>query len=694
MTEVRHRGGGVLLAPTDRLHRRGEGALSGGHRLIWRMRRQLAPLAAIAALYGFGAVAAHAHNGLGVVLATGPVTAAGAWLLRYRHLPRAIERWYAAACVSAALAWVTVAAAVGAGRPMPAVLWGGGAVLACPWWWHHRYRHGPAAEPGADHIVEGWAEVAAMQHGALPGSRLDGPAQVGGGAAYTIRLVRGRQSTKDAVAAREKVASALGLPPGRVIIEPLLDDRGDHGDASSARLLVLDRASPQREVQHWPGPGLDTATGLFPAGFYPDGEPAWCRLFRTEDSRPHRACNGLISGTTGSGKSRLTELKVAEHLRSGLFVIWYIDGQEGQSSPDLAEEADWAATTRDETQRMLRAAWRIMRARSRYLARARWTDSQGNARRGFKDFPASPDFPFLQIEIDEAQETLKDPRAVKLIKDLMRKGNKNGIGVDLITHVPLLSELGGASGDGGAEVIRDMAKSGNAIVFRTGSSFTGRVTLGAGMEVDPQTLPAQPPGMCYLAGHSLRPAPVRTWYLADPYQHFAAAHSPALDQLSAAAAGEDYLSRHNRLTQLDAGAEEQPDWVSLDAELAEELGETPGRTQAAGSGAERLSCMQVVFAILGESSSELSLEEIIYATGRRGRQYSKSAVYQALKALDAAGKITQPRHGHYQRIPEPGPAESVDPAAAREPTSLGDGDAGPASHGGLHLVQLEEGQPD
>lgn len=677
VTEVRHGGATLLMAPTDQLMR-GRGALAGCHKLLWRMRRQLAPLAAIAGLRGLGTVAAHAHNGLRIMIVLGPLTAAGTWWLRYRRLDRAAERLYAACCLIGALGWMTAVAANGIGRPMPAVLWAGGAAVACPWWWHHRYRHGRTV-PQADRVVVAWAEVSAPG-GTLPGSSLDGPVPVPGGTEYAIRLVRGRQSTRDAVAAREKIASALSLPPGRVIVEPHLDEHGDHGDASAARLLVLDRASPQREVQLWQGPGLDPASGLFPAGFYPDSEPAWCRLFRTEDTRPSRASNSLVSGTTGSGKSRFMELKAAEHLRSGLFVIWYIDGQEGQSSPGLVEEADWAATSRDEALRLLKASWRVMRARSRYLARARWTDARGNPRRGHKDFPASSGFPFIQVVIDEAQEILKDARAVRLIKDLMRKGNKNGIGVDLVTHVPLLSELGAASGDGGAEVIRDMARSGNAIVFRTGSAFAGRVTLGPGMEVDPQSLPAEPPGMCYMAGHSLRPAPVRTWYLEDPYEHLAGNERPDLDELSARAAGEDYATRNARLGELDAAADFGAGLEFLDAELATELGESPVATQPIRStGAERLSCIQTVLAILGEASGDMSLEEIISSTARHGRQYSKSAVYQALKALNENGKVNQPRHGHYLRVTPPAPHVAPDSDAACHPS--------------LRLVTPEEDAP-
>ncbi|MGH3321332.1 MAG: hypothetical protein ACRDN9_14370 [Streptosporangiaceae bacterium] len=600
--------GTVVLLDTGRRSRRGAAALRTGRRAGWKFRRQLAPLVVICLLWAAGAIVHHAAHGAWLVLVLGVLAVAGAWLFSRRWLDRAIEQAYAAGCLAAAAAWLAAAATVGVGKPMPALLWGGGSLLALPWWRHHRLRLSPRLDVDTS-LEDVWAERVAAPGKVLPGSRLSGIETTRNGWTATIRLAPGERSTNDAIAATPKIASAFEKPAPSVVIEPTAD-----GVASHARLLVL-RRNPLADIQAWTGPSLDPATGLAPVGAYADGGTTLFRFYTPGSGVAHT----LVAGAPGSGKSRFLDLLLAEASHSGLVVPWLIDPQHGQSLPRWVDHVDWAALDHHAALRMLRTAQRIMHARSRHLARVEWTDEAGRTLRGKESFDPSPELPLLLLVIDEAHEILKDDKAVAIIEDIGKMGRKTGVGVVLVTQLPSITELGGSM------TIRSMVSSGNVVVFRTADRVTSGMAFSGALPVDPSALPREFPGgkptsgLGYVLGPSARPTPMRAYLVEDPYHWAATAPALPLDPASVEAAGEECATRH------DPTASE-PAEESL----------RPRRRSVADA---------VLDALTG--GEEVTRDEIIAASGKSPR-----AVDYALIALVDAGRVVRTAHGRYQIGPD------------------------------------------
>lgn len=630
-------GPGVDAAPTPRRRRRAR---------IRSHRHQLPPWRALALVPA--ALALHLLPWPPMFLRLLALIAAGAlleWRVRAGR-SRWDERLYADACICAGTLWLLYATRCGLWGPAGRfsllaflTLW---LPLAWLWWERHRIRpasvqNSPAGDVGEFEVL--WRTVIAP----VFDWRLSAAEPVDAGMAYRLELVPG-QTIEDAEQARRKVASLLRISRRRIVFEQLPGTTpGDTDDESVIRVLVLDADNPHHQTQEWQGPSLEVATGQYRHGVYPDGD-AFLALFQTEDGVPHRAVNGMWVGTTGKGKSRGLALKIAEMARSGMFCIWYADGKGGVSAPELEGFVDWYADNPKEALRMLRAAWKVMKARAKKLKAAYQEAFRGRMliRLG------SALFPFLQIILDEAQEFLRDPVASKLVKLLLRMGNEVAIGVDVATQVPLLSELGAASGDTGAEVTRSTAKAGNVVAYKTGDAFTGRISLGNGVDVDPQQLPDLK-GACHI--NDGRGAWCRTYYLSKPrmFEVLDGIAIVVLDDASARAAGEDYATRHQRAADNNVPAE-QIDLDDLDAELAILLGERLPGQPAPGAAAKTLTIKQAVFEAIKAHGGPIKRDEVEGALASMGVTASKSSIDQTLAWWVDRGHVERPSHGHYDLV--------------------------------------------
>jgi hypothetical protein len=584
---------------------------------------------------------------LGIV-GLGAVVGVSEWLRQ----KRAEFRYYATACVTAATLWslwtVKFGVWAGPGRFMPLVGLAAWLPLSWLWWERHRTRitSDETQQVDEDPFATRWdTDIRPVLK-----STISDREDLAAGTAYRVQLAAGL-TIEDAEQARRKIASILGIGREQVMFEPVHGKiPGVSANESVIRLLILDEKNPQYgDDVLFRGSTLERETGLYNHALGPEG-PAKARLYQVENNRPHRASNSLVSGTTGSGKSRGAALKGGEHILSGLFLLWFADGQEGVSAPDLMEFADWPGDSPGATMRMLRAAYKVMKYRARLMKRLSWTDSLGNTRvglGGMSNLPAEHRFPMIQIMIDEAQEILRDPHAARLVKALLRMGNKVGIGVDLLTQVPLLNELGGESGDGGAQVIRDMAKSGNVIVYRAENATTGMITITNGLTVDPQRLP-NVKGMCYIIAHSAHPTPDRTYYASEDAMFSRLSNAPKvrLDEGSMQAAGEDYATRFDQRN----GDASTDDLEDLDAELAVLLGERLPGQDAPGALAEKIPVKQAVFEIVRSANGPIKRDQISTDLAQMGLSPSKSAVDQELRWWCDRGHMEKPSHGHYDLI--------------------------------------------
>ena len=588
------------------------------------------------------------------ILALGVIVGGRHWAKQARKEFRA----YAAACVGWATGWMLYTAEVGmwgsVGKFAPLIGLAGWIPLAWLWWERHRRRvaTGKPDTSGTEQhpFVTAWrAKVEPVLNWTI-----SHPEATPTGQRYRLQLVPG-QAIEDAQEKHRKVASLLRINRARITFEPYSDGPGDSGDESIITMIVTEIENPQHQKQTWQGPTLDKTTGLYQHGVYPDG-PAFLRLFQVEDGIPHRAKNGMWSGTTGSGKSRGLAIKIAEHIKSDMYAVWYADGKEGASAPELEGRVDWYAITVDETIRMLRAAWKVMKVRKRIVKQLQQAAFRGEnvIHLGHQAFP------MLQIILDEAQEFLRLKIVVKLVKAIQRMGNEVGIGVDIATQVPLLAELGGESGDGGVEVVRDTARAGNQAHYKAENDFSGKVELAEGVKVSPKTLPGGG-GWCYISGYEVRAAKCKTLYASKSAlaEWLADATVVTLDEASARAAGEDYATRHQRAEEADV-APEEIDLDDLDTELAILLGEQLPGQEKPGAVANALSVKEAVFNAVKANSGPMKRDEIVAAVAAQGKEASDSAINQALKWWCERSHLIKTGHGVYDLANREGQFELVD----------------------------------
>jgi hypothetical protein len=579
--------------------------------------------------------------------------AAAVWAYRSRRQGPRRHRRYAAACTLAAGTWLSVAAVAGviSGPALVTTAVPGLWPLAWLWWQYHRIRPAPEVVlPAADPVLVTWAERVSASGGIFPGARLTAAGSRPGARCYLISGVQGEHTTEQLTssAALAKIASALGTDPEHLHLErpPKGPDRNGH----SAKMILTDESNLQlADSIDWDGPTLDHSAGTWTPGLYPD-TPAWCALYQTAAGQPHRAVNVAIAGLMGFGKSRLIELAVTEMLWSGIFVVWYGDGQEGASGPGLRDHVGWYATRRDEIVRMLKAAYKIAKARQRYDQTVTWTDTHGYARTGRGFWPASAAEPFVQIVLDEVQELLTDIRVARLVRALQRLGPKVGIGITLSTQEWLMHETGGASGDPAAQSIRAFAQTGHVALFKAGSDINANALGGRLAGINPRTLPDEP-GWCYLLGRGTRQVPVRLRRIGpdDLYHWLAQAGNvkARLDDLSARAAGEDYETRWQRLDALPSGDDAEA-IADLDNEVAELLGESLPGAPIPHTG--DLTIKQAVLRVVRDTGP-LKRADIPAGLAQLGKQGTKSAIDQALASFARSGHLIS-RGGGIWDVPD------------------------------------------
>lgn len=619
-----------------------------------RHRHQVRPWLVLAGVIACG-TALHLFPGLRswgwLDIVPAVMLAAKAWQKHRRHRDHFA---YALACITSAAGWIATVTAwgmtSGPGRfALLTVVVPGMFPLGWLWWQYHRTRprKRDVQEPddgGPDPVIATYEENFGGKGQRGDGTWLTGPKQTPAGPVYTLHLTPGKHTPEDLIRQLPAISSALsplGIIRSQLVLEPMPgDEDGEAGPDNLARLTVLDRnRSPQKEIQEFTGSTLVPDKGLFADGPYPDGEMAMARLYKVDEhGEPIRTASGLYVGAQGSGKSRLIEHKSLEHMMSGIFQVWFLDGQGGSSMPGLLDHVDWAAITPDEWEKALTAAARLRIYRSRKQAARRigwWTPT--------------PEEPFIQIVIDEAHRILASPRCVRLVKMLLQEAEKTGIGADLVTQVPLMTELGDQSGASGAHVIRGLAKDGNVAMFRTGDEWTRTVTMGT-WEADPRLLP-QRPGMHFLAGAATRQAPVRAIRAADPAAW--ARNAPKL-RLSAEEAracdGDtgDYTRRWDRFADhINATADGRVDTDDINSQIAAILGQPASGPAATGAPITPggRTAMSLALEILRQHG-RLKRKQLIEEIRKTGHDYSESAIAQALKALAQAGAITNKGGDH------------------------------------------------
>lgn len=628
-----------------------------------RRRRQLAPALPMTGLWTAGMVMHACANGpvIGPVidLAAIPlVLGIAGGLAGWKLLHSRITRIYLAACLL--VAWMTLWQLAAHGSFGRAAGWSFAAwcAAALPWWWRHRGSEIlPDPDPGPvmnTEAEETWDKYAACAGGPLPKSRLVNRQATANGWTAIIVLERGKQTVAQAIAASDRIASALGVSAENLALERMPDGR-EH----LVKLTFLEK-NPLHQINYWGGPTLDPETGSFTLGPYASGgEDARFRLWAPAGGgHAAGALHALISGATGSGKSQFLLTLLIECWLSEMVTTWYIDPQGGQSGPEIVPLVDWAATDCEQAIDMLRAAERVMTARSRYMGQVLKQ----------RNFVPAKDFPLLSIVIDEAHVLLKHPEykaeAVPIIERLCQMGRKCGISIILVTQVPLLDQLGNS------EVIRSQLQAGNVVVFRTAGSMTGQLAF-QGLPVRPDRIPSVfangqgSGGLCYLVSAMSRESAARTLYVKDGERVAteAARYQAPLDRVSAAAAGQVYadrprggdgMSADDLIAQLSDDGTIQPAPQAPAAPASSGVGPSPA---PAANGNGELTPSSVILEVLAAAATPLSNGHVINEAGKitRGRGmdlYPIRVIQETLLELKRTRRIRQDSDGNYF-LPQP-----------------------------------------
>ncbi len=519
----------------------GYGGYGGyGGSTLFRGRRQLVPHLVVAALLAaaglvqlLGAVSGSPVGESTAVLST--LTAAGfVGVLVVRV--RAPRRWRPrlTLAVLAAGAWLVWAGRAGLTWTTVAGLLSAEVALAARWWQAVRLPHPPGppaaattslsdARPARDNIPGLWQAYVGCPEGALAGADLHSPVLDDHRETYTVELVPGKQSLGKALAALDRIQSGLRRPQEEIILEP-------HPSADSARLrLTVVTRSPIKDAVVFDGPKYfhSGADGWIEAGRYADGEGR----VRVSMYAANSARHVVVFGGQGSGKTALLNQMAVSAQSSARTTVWYLDGQDGASSPQLTRYADWAPTGPDRAEDMLTALEGVFAIRGTIM----------KARR-LAGLTPGPDLPGLVVIIDECH-LIWQPGSPQIRRwvNLASLARKLGVAFWAATQHPELASFGNV------DKLRSLLMQYTTLVLRTTSGVANNILR---LNVDPSKLPTLP-GYGYLvAGDKaagVRSAPFRADFLDDQDgvadAWFAAHPGTPLDRASAKAAGPTYQDR-------------------------------------------------------------------------------------------------------------------------------------------------------
>ncbi|MFE5095983.1 hypothetical protein ACFRCI_37985 [Streptomyces sp. NPDC056638] len=459
-----------------------------------------------------------------LTLGAAGAAAAGAWgwmpgLVKWkgiwrpaRDLPCDFDRYVGLSMPVTGSGLLTTMAAVGGPEWGTNPWWGFSLVWSAAygtWAWKRWGRRPEVKAPGLTQQMLDWMQYAAVSDGPYPRSTLVSPiADPKGGWSAEIHVPRGKSFR---IQALDDVLSSLGIDePDLVAMEKFAPRKG--------RITVFTENPLKKGTLFGEEHVLDPETGLAPVGIYYDGAIAHYRFFLPGSGAVH----SFVTGTSGSGKSRLLDALLGIERRSPLVCSIVIDPQKGLSLPDWPDGVAVFAPGNDFGIVVLRAVKAIMEERGERYNRMKWVDDKGRTRVGRAFFvPGDPD-PLISLTLDEAHDLLNDPEygeeAVKIVGDLAKEARKVGIKFRLANQSPNASELGGET------LIRDILQGGNNAVLRSGSSATGKRAAGSALDgVDPGAIPKEfgdgtsTGGLGYLAGPDNRTAMWRAPNVTDAY---------------------------------------------------------------------------------------------------------------------------------------------------------------------------------
>jgi hypothetical protein len=242
-----------------------------------------------------------------------------------------------------------------------------------------------------------------------------------------------------------------------------------------------------------------------------------------------------VAGTSGAGKTGLTQAMLYELADRGDVVVWMSDvAKGGQTAAPAMGMIDWLTLTVDDTYEMIEAARRIIAARSMELGRLR-----------IREWEPGCGLSLLLIVFEEAANFATANRRIKeALTRLTEQARSVGIALVLSMQRP----------SGGNLSTDARGQKSTSVCFGTRDEQTAKMALSAstlGAGVKPHLINTTQPGWFIYEGSDVPveewSTPGRTLYvgleeLAERVRA-GAAHRTPLDLVSAQAAGDPYVRR-------------------------------------------------------------------------------------------------------------------------------------------------------
>jgi hypothetical protein len=616
----------------------------------FRYRDQLWPLV-ILAVVALARFMVDGANPSSILVATLFISVAIVFYLR-RKLDRTTEWIYAGACLGSEILGLTLTAMYGLDdyrlNAFDSVSY---IVLAGIWWMHHEVRGVP--KMSTSNLVNLWNCHIRDGKGRLAGAEIGPPIPFEHGNSHTVKLVPYKHTLAIAQADLPNISSGVDTPLENLLLEA----HPDYPKRPTMLRLQHVTRSPIENTVWFDKPRFKNGRILL--GPYADGiGEAYLRLYEGGQSMWSTTC----TAGTGSGKTRLMECvaisalamrDVGQHT-----VLFYIDGQNGASSPTLFEHATWAVGS-DGALRMISALERIADWRNK--------ENRGHQPKPLTGFTPSAERPGIFVLIDEAHLilSLQNNKAAERLAKLAKSVRKLGIAFFVAAHDYGLNTMKD-------DTLRAALLGGNGLVMNVSSRITGNLIPGLAM--DPFDIPKIPGYGIVVgaAGSDIRTAPYRGRYAPDDMEKdrslargetvtvpsietwFELYPALELDPKAAYAAGEDYHNRHETaerereelLQYINAIDESDP----LERELAELVEAEAIDLDVVRANEQRsITCAQRIQALDWVSIGEAQVAQVMAYMP----ELDMSTVRKALDKLASEGYLdkdsTQPQRVTYRR---------------------------------------------
>jgi len=445
-----------------------------------------------------------------------------------------LRRWHLTVTTAAGLAWVELATVTGVFAHPTLDIWLIGGFTGAFAWVIRHHVHTGGGEGESDTWGARWRREIAEQV-SLDGSTLRTLDDAGPRIETELTLAPG-QSAEQVQQAREGIAHAFDVPTRAVRALPSTES------ARRVRLTVV-AGDLLAKALPWPGPSRPGGSVAEPLRFarYEDWRDAELTFPHTAlpdglgDLIEKIAFHLLIAGMTGAGKSAAARCLIAELITRTDVVIWIADiVKKWQTFGAAAPAVDWFATDKPTAAAMLSTLPGIIAARADYLGR-----------HGYDNWEPGCGIPYMVVLLEEGAALLSGGN-----DDFVRAAEQaRSVGLTLIVSIQRPSyrtmpiearqQFGGAlchgvKSDADARFVLDDLVDAGANPEQWGTKRPGYAYLTVpGVDEDRHTVP-------------LRSFKISRGELAALATEWAD-RRPALDDLSARAAGQAYATR-SRIT--------------------------------------------------------------------------------------------------------------------------------------------------